>query len=183
MRGDKKTGKRRGRILRNNLFAVRWLLRIAPGYTAYLMITAVFNELLILFEHTFLVAYLVGCIEEQRPLSDAMTVLILFVVFGILYNIGQNFVDGYAAPKANAKIRKEIHLTLYGKAVDIEISRYDNSEFYNDFVWAMQKAPEHITGALSTFNSLAEHVHRETPYVFRDREPYERWGERSSRKR
>ena len=40
----------------------------------------------------------------------------------------------------------------------MEISRYDKSDFYNDFVWAMQKAPTHITTATDTFKILLSRV-------------------------
>lgn len=52
----------------------------------------------------------------------------------------------------------KMRMRLYEKAASIELARYDDSEFYNDFVWAMQKAPDHITGAVGAFNMLLSRI-------------------------
>ena len=61
-------------------------------------------------------------------------------------------------PKFQAKMKKAVHLKLYEKAVSMDISKYDDSEFYNDFVWAMQKAPSHMLEMWNTFSVLASYV-------------------------
>ena len=67
-------------------------------------------------------------------------------------------VTVYVGPKFEVKFKKEVNLTLYEKAVKMEISKYDNSEFYNDFVWAMRQSPSHINGILQDFSQLLSFV-------------------------
>ena len=149
-----KSQKSFGRILRNNLFAIGWQIKIAPGYTIYTIFSTVYHEVFMLFQHTYLVAYIIGCIEENRTFDDVLRFLLSVAAASFFYRIVDKWVICFVKPKALAKIKKEIHLTLYEKAVNMEISKYDNSDFYNDFVWAMQKAPAHITTTTDTFKML-----------------------------
>lgn len=146
--------KKKHSSLSNILFAIGWQFRIAPVYSVYMFIQILFAELVTLFEHTFLLAYIVDCVEKGRTVKDVLYFLVPIALAVALKIGGMPFSNAYISPKQEAKIKKAIHLKLYEKAVSMEISKYDDSQFYNDFVWAMQKAPEHISAATSTFRSL-----------------------------
>lgn len=140
-------------IVKNILFALKWHFKIAPVYTFFTILFHVYHQIFVIFEHTFLVAYIVGCIEDKRSFGDVMDFLLPMAVLCIAYMVIKCWFDCFIEPGALARVKEEIHLKLYHKAVGMEISRYDNSEFYNDFVWAMQKAPDHITATINTFKS------------------------------
>ncbi len=145
-------------ILSNIMFAMGWQFRVAPLFTLITFGQTIVGDIITLFEHTFLVAYIVSCVERGGTLADVLYFLVP-VAIAVTLKVSINPVIGaYIAPKANAKIKKEIHMRLYEKAVSMEISRYDDSEFYNDFVWAMQKAPEHVTKATDTFRTLLSRI-------------------------
>lgn len=130
--------------LSNILFAIGWQFRIAPVYSVYMFIQILFAELVTLFEHTFLLAYIVDCVEKGRGIKDVLYFLVPVAIAVAIKIIGMPYSNAYISSKVEARIKKEIHLKLYEKAVSMEIAKYDDSAFYNDFVWAMQKAPEHI---------------------------------------
>ncbi len=153
MRKQKKHG-----ILSNIIFAMGWQFRVAPMFTLITFGQTIIGEIITLFEHTFLVAYIVSCVEKGGALADVLRFLVP-VALAVTLKVSLNPIIGaYIAPRANAKIKQSIHMKLYEKAVSMEISRYDNSEFYNDFVWAMQKAPEHVTKATDTFRVLLSRI-------------------------
>lgn len=141
-------------ILKNNLFAIGWQFKVAPVYTLYVIVSEIIQKLTVLFEHTFLVAYMIDCLEKQRPFVYILKFLLPVFFVVVLNCLRSNWVWCYVAPKSLAKIKKDIHLTLYRKAVSMDIAMYENSEFYNDFVWAMQKAPTHIMAATDTFKTI-----------------------------
>lgn len=138
----------------NTLFALKWLFKIAPGYTVYQILNTVIGNVITTFEHTFLTAYIIDCIEKQKPITSVLAFLIPVAVAVAVKVIVGPLVTVYVGPKFEAKFKKAVNLTLYEKAVKMEISKYDNSEFYNDFVWAMRQSPSHITGTLQDFSEL-----------------------------
>ena len=145
-------------IIKNNLFAIGWQFKAAPAYTTYVIVSEIIFKLTVLFEHTFLVAYMIDCLEKQRPFVDILKFLLPVFLVVVLNSLRSYWVWCYVAPKSLAKIKKAIHLTLYRKAVSMDIAKYDNSEFYNDFVWAMQKAPTHIMAATDTFKTIIAEI-------------------------
>lgn len=144
--------------LSNTFFALRWLFKIAPAYTVYQILNTVIGNVITTFEHTFLTAYIIHCIEKQKPITSVLAFLIPVAVAVAIKVIVGPLVTVYVGPKFEAKFKKEVNLTLYEKAVGMEISKYDNSEFYNDFVWAMRQAPGHITSTLQDFSQLLSFV-------------------------
>ena len=144
--------------LSNTFFALKWLFKIAPAYTVYQILNTVIGNVITTFEHTFLTAYIIHCIEKQKPITSVLVFLIPVAVAVAIKVIVGPLVTVYVGPKFEAKFKKEVNLTLYEKAVKMEISKYDNSEFYNDFVWAMRQSPSHINGILQDFSQLLSFV-------------------------
>ena len=140
--------------LSNTIFALFWQFRVAPFHTLFTFAQVLFGDLLTMVKHTFLLAYIVACVEEKRPFGELLYVFVPIMIFNILKLVIEPIVSAYVEPRSMANLQKDIQLKLYEKAVSMEIAKYDNATFYNDFVWAMQKAPEHITAATGTCRNL-----------------------------
>ena len=150
--------KKKHSTLSNLVFAISWQFRVAPFSMLYLLFEAVSSQVIALFEHTFLIAHIINCVEKGLGLKAIMQFLIpVALIVTILQLIGSVWTS-YMEPKFQAKMKKAVHLRLYEKAVSMDISKYDDSEFYNDFVWAMQKAPSHMLEMWNTFSVLASYV-------------------------
>ena len=63
-----------GRIFQNNLFAFRMIGSISPAFLIVKILQEAVKNVSILFEHTFLVAYIISCAE-----SNASFVKVLYV--------------------------------------------------------------------------------------------------------
>lgn len=135
-------------------FALSWLFRISPMYVIAKIISAVDSQVILLFENTFLIAHIIKVVEEGRPLVDILPMFIpvtAVVVFNMLFF---SWVEIKFLAKAEEKINRTIRLTLYEKAAKMDMAKYDDPKFYNDFVWAMQEAPSHIFAVLGTVSSV-----------------------------
>ena len=62
--------------LSNTFFALRWLFKIAPAYTVYQILNTVIGNVITTFEHTLLTAYIIHCIEKQKPITSVLALLI-----------------------------------------------------------------------------------------------------------
>ncbi len=144
--------------LSNTFFALKWNFKIAPGYSLYVILNVVLGNVITTFEHTFLTAYIIDCIENKRSLSAVLAFLIPVALAVAIKIIQGPLVSSYYVPRFEAKFKNSVNLTLYNKAVKMDIARYDNSEFYNDFVWAMKEAPGHITSTLQDFSQMLSFI-------------------------
>lgn len=132
----------------NAFFAFGCHFKAAPVYTIYMLLQTVIGDLITLFEHVFLPAHIISSVEKKAPLSEILTFLIPIALAVILKVTVTHIVGNYVTPKSEAKIKKYIHLNLYQKAVSMDIAKYDNSEYYNDYVWAMEWSPWHLDQAV-----------------------------------
>lgn len=150
--------QKKTRTLSNILFALRWQFRLTPGYTVIRFIQLVLGDVITLFEHTFLLAYIISCVEKGKTLVDVLYFLIPVAIAVTLKIVLGPLIEAYLAPKATSKFYMDTRLTLYKKATELEIAKYDDTAFYNDFVWAMHRAPEKISQATNTFMRLASMI-------------------------
>lgn len=150
--------QKKTRILSNILFALRWQFRLTPGYIVIRFIYSIFGNVVTLFEHTFLLAYIISCVEKGKTLSDVLLFLVPVAIAVAIKTVAWPHIEAYLTPKANSKFYMDTRLTLYKKAAELEIAKYDDTAFYNDFVWAMHRAPEKIFQATNTFIHLVSMV-------------------------
>lgn len=145
-------------LLSNILFAFFWQFKVTPLYTLFSFVQMFFGDIVTVLEHTFLVAYIIHCVENKLSFGNILEFFIPVSLLVIAKVIMNPFVNSYIEPKVDAKIEKEIYLRLYTKAISIEILKYDDSKFYNDFIWAMQKAPRHIMAATNTLRKFLSKI-------------------------
>lgn len=141
-----------GRIFQNNLFAFRMIGSISPAFLIVKILQEAVKNVSILFEHTFLVAYIISCAESN---ASFVKVLYMFIpVVGVIFArmFYEPWLDAVFYPLQKEKIQKGLRLKMYSKAVHMDIAYYDDPAFYNDFVWAMRDAPTHVFGSVDTLS-------------------------------
>ncbi len=139
-----------GKVIRNNFFALRMIASISPVYLIVKFVTEIIKRVSILFEHTFLVAYIISCAEQNVPFTHVLYMFIPVAGVILLRMFYEPWLDAVFYPIQKEKIQKGLSLRLYNKAVHMDIACYDDPEFYNDFVWAMRDAPTHVFGSIDT---------------------------------
>ncbi|MBQ3068832.1 MAG: ABC transporter ATP-binding protein [Clostridia bacterium] len=135
-------------------FALGWLWRISPGFVLTKLFAMINSHVVLILENTFLISYIIKVVEEGRPFTDIFPMFLpvtAIVVFNMLVFSG---IEVKYLCKAEEKVYKELRLALYRKAASMDMARYDDPAFYNDFVWAMQEAPAHVLKVLESFCSL-----------------------------
>lgn len=148
----KKEGAPLGQVLKNNLFAFRMIASISPVYLLVKFVQEMIRSVSILFEHTFLVAYIISCAEKGSPFTDVLYMFVPVVGTILARMFYEPWLDAVFYPLQKQKIQKQLSLKMYNKAVHLDIACYDDPQFYNDFVWAMRDAPAHVFGSIDTMS-------------------------------
>ena len=143
------------RIISNILFVTKIAMKASPLYTLELLLRGTFHYIIVFFEHVFMIGYIVNAITENKPFSEVFWfVLIVFIGVVITANLRGTLVEQYLRPQAEQKINQSIRMALYKKASEIDLSCYDDPEFYNDFVWASSDAPSKIYSTINNVSSV-----------------------------
>ena len=148
---------------RHNTFSNVWFsfkchFKAAPCYTVFTLLQTILGDLITLFEHVFLPAHIISCVEKKSPISEVLVFLIP-IALAVILKVGLTHIVGnYIAPKSLAKINKYIHLNLYEKAVSMDIAKYDDSKYYNDYVWAMEYSTWHLDQAVNQSRQFISNI-------------------------
>ena len=99
-----------GRIFQNNLFAFRMIGSISPAYLIVKILQEAAKNVSILFEHTFLVAYIISCAESNAPFVNVlyMFVPVVGVIFARMFY--EPWLDAVFYPLQKEKIQKGLRL-------------------------------------------------------------------------
>ena len=139
---DKKIG--RGRALKNNLYACRLLMGICPPLVIHKAVNRFLGYFEWLFYSAFFMRYVINSLEAGDSFKHIMVFIItVVVVFGgmSLYN---SILNGSVYPYSQALVNKGLYLKLFKKSRNVELECFENSDFYDKYTLAMEKADERL---------------------------------------
>ena len=136
------------RVISNNLFLLNIIVRAAPRTAVFMLAHSLIQSLVIFFEHTYQIVYIVNAIQYGKPFFEILGFLIIMSVI-VTSNLILNSVMGSGAiPKAKEKIYRAVREKLYEKAKQTDIACYDNPEYYNEYVFALGNAVNRVDSVI-----------------------------------
>lgn len=145
-------------VLRNHLFLWKLCFKTVPGYMIYFLYDAFRYQFIIFLEHTLGIRYVLHCAEYGEPFWKA------FLVIGVilLINMIQIIPDGYFIHAMNYRAKPKLYQSLkekmYEKAAELDLSCYDNPDYYNEFVLAVAESETSIDRFLELLNSVMQSI-------------------------
>jgi ATP-binding cassette subfamily B protein len=147
--GDKMDSKQSlERVVSNNLFILKYAIKYTPVYLVIVWLFAIFCEIEVFFEFAYCTKYMIDLIQYNGLFSKALSYIVIIsiaIVFKIIFGAILNYS---IKPKAKEKLHKNMQMELFQKAVDIDLSCYDNPEYYNEFVWSISEANTRVDEAV-----------------------------------
>lgn len=128
----------------NNIYALRLMWRICPRQVIHKAITRFLGYFEWIFYSAFFMRYVVRALESEQKFSAILLfIAVTAAVFaGIsLYN---SYVSGRVQPVTQITVNKELNRLLFRKSRNVELSCFEDDEFYNKYTLAMEKADERL---------------------------------------
>lgn len=146
------------KIWDNHVFLWRLCFRTAPGFMMYFLFDAFRYQFVIFLEHTLGIQYVLHCAEYGEPFWKALLVIGVILVINMI----QIIPDGYFIHGMNFRTRPKLYKALkekmYEKAAEMDLSCYDNPEYYNEFVLAVAESEASIDRFLTLLNSIVQSI-------------------------
>ncbi|MBQ9805728.1 MAG: ABC transporter ATP-binding protein [Clostridia bacterium] len=137
------------RVFRNLRFMLGYSFKYTPSYLFITLIEAfgraAYHIIGILFTKYLFDALEVG-IEFETVLFWTLLVAGYYAVFE-LFNKWR--LEVYS-PKIKLALHEGVQNELYKKARELDQSCYDDPEFYDDFIWAIRHADDHVAQVMSS---------------------------------
>ncbi len=128
------------RSLSNLAFMLRYAVKYTPGYVAAVCLFEAFAAAEVFMEFTYTTKYLLEVLEMGGTWRQAVSYMLFITFLVVLKIIAAGFLEQSLVPRAAEKLRKRLRMDLYQKAVELDLGRYDNPEYYNEFVWSINEA-------------------------------------------
>ena len=144
----KKTENKNHGILSNTWYMLRLMFSISPG----LVIGEIFEEIITILPGKLIsVIGIKFVIDEVQNGADAKKIIAgvaLMVGVLVLARIFSSAFYELYGHREREKMYLGIHSKLYNKAIELDLSKYDNPSFYGDFILAVQTSSENIQSFL-----------------------------------
>ncbi len=132
------------RAVSNIFYAVRLMWGICRGIVVHAGVMNAVEYFGWIFYDLFFIRYLVGAIENQESFPYIMRFilisgLVFFVIFAYV-----SYIEGTFRPIAGVTLYHKLYGMLYKKAGSVELRCFEDSEFYNKYALAVDKADENL---------------------------------------
>lgn len=141
--------KKGNRAIKNNLYAFRLLWSISPKMVIIQALCRVLGYFEWLFYSAFFMRYVINALETEQEFTAIITFIGVTVVVFASISLFNSYVNGSFIPVIHAKIYKELNLRLFKKSSNVELECFEDSEFYNRYTLATEKATEQLIDTVS----------------------------------
>ncbi|MBE5930569.1 MAG: ABC transporter ATP-binding protein [Lachnospiraceae bacterium] len=126
-----------GRIIRNNFYAMKEAMSIAPKRVWVALLSRLVDYLLWVFYSAFFVRYILDALEQEKPLKEVLIAILLIGGGSLLLEMFLFYCQDVWFPAWNVTIFHSLYKKIYKKAENVEIACYENTEFYDKFSTAV----------------------------------------------
>ena len=144
MEKKKSKGIKRTRALQNNLFACGLLKKICPSLVVHKGLSRFLGYFEWLFYSAFFMRYVINSLETGESFGRIMIFIGIVVAVFSAMSLYNNILTGRVYPIAQAKVNKGLYLKLFRKSRNVELECFENSDFYDKYTLAMEKADERL---------------------------------------
>ena len=128
------------RILQNNLYMLGLIRRAAPAYIVIEIVLDLLWSVIEFFSGSFLLKVVVDHLGNDAPLGQlALIILGMLTIHVTVFFAQQAFWQIYA-PISQRKLTMAIKKRLYAQMQAVELSCYEDPEYYEKYVKAMNEA-------------------------------------------
>lgn len=139
--------------LKNNIYMIRMIWSASPlrVFLSFLMTLLSFASWT--FYTVFFMKYLFGS-KEGRTFNEVILFVWIVVFINLIYHYLSSWYNRVYVPISDIKIRYEINKILFEKAQSVDISCFENPDFYDSYTRANTEACDRAMSVLRTCTTL-----------------------------
>lgn len=127
-----------------NIRLLRYLWRFAPTLIVWKSALMFINIFINITFNVLFIQYLVASMEKGEDYNSVLIVIFLVAIMMLISSILDSIFERYIEPISKKKLHKGLHNIIFEKVTKIDLEKYDNTEFYNDYIWTLNQADERV---------------------------------------
>jgi len=130
--------------LKHNWFMIKNMFSASPVFFILTCLDSVRWHGMSFFLWTFGVGFALKAVEFGYDFSRVLQVIVFILILQAFSGLYSSFAHNYVMPIFALKAEQKLKLMLYKKAKSIDLSCYDNPDYYNEFVLSVSEAKNAI---------------------------------------
>lgn len=143
---------------KNYIYMLKFIFRHTPFMVFGYLFFDVLANLPWTLSNVVLLKYIIDVVAEGKGFYRVAVALALFVAFVVVTNLCTTLFYEVSLPKQREKLYFAIYKTIYEKAAKMDYEAYDNPEYYNDLVLAMNSMNERANSVLSNTQDILTNI-------------------------
>ncbi len=144
--------------VKNYIYMLKFISKHTPFLVVGYLLLDVLGMLPWTLSNVVLLKYIIDVVTEGKDYYRIVVALVFFIVFVVVTNLATTLFYEVSMPKQREKLYFAIYKTIYEKAAKMDYEAYDNPEYYNDLVLAMNSMNERAYALLSNTQNIFTHV-------------------------
>ncbi len=150
--------KEKTSTIKNNIYMLKFIFKHTPFMICGYLFFDVLANLPWTLSNVVLLKYIIDVASEGRDYYRVAVALALFVVFVVITNLLTTLFYEISMPKQKERLYFAVYKTIYEKAAKMDYEAYDNPEYYNDLVLAMNSMNERAYTVLQDAQDVLTNV-------------------------
>ncbi len=150
--------KEKTSTIKNNIYMLKFIFKHTPFMICGYLFFDVLANLPWTLSNVVLLKYIIDVASEGRDYYRVAVALAFFVVFVVITNLLTTLFYEISMPKQKERLYFAVYKTIYEKAAKMDYEAYDNPEYYNDLVLAMNSMNERAYTVLQDAQDVLTNV-------------------------
>lgn len=126
-------------VIAQQWFLTRFCFKHAPGFMAYHLFEAIKLQVSIFFEFTFAMNYVLTVAEEGGDFRKVLWCMGILMAAIAVSTVTFAIYKHYVFPRGKQTLYQALRMEIYEKAKEIDLSCYDDKDFYENFILATEE--------------------------------------------
>ncbi len=142
--------KKKESVLKNNLYVLRLIHRASPGRIAMGLVQMVLGTMTNFLFNVYLLRLVVNSVSSGASFGDIVGYIVGICVLLMLNYLFSGYYTNIYLPSAEGRIYKYIKKTVFKKAAEADMACYEDPDFYDDYMKAVNETDSVANNVLSS---------------------------------
>lgn len=141
-------------IITNIIGLLKYMFKFAPEVVISKFIMSLIDVGLNFGFNVALIKIILDAIEKKYNFTNVLLTIISFTLLLLLSIAMETIYKDYLYEKGTKKVHKEMHKLVFSKVCSLDLEKYDDTNFYNDYIWALEKCDKQTISAFENTMKL-----------------------------
>lgn len=127
------------KIIKNILYIINLCRKAAPRWLFMKIVSSVLVNTMDTIISVFFMKYIIDAIQGSMAYKEVLILIVGVFVVKVVTNLINSYTDNVLEPKGLVRVTALLMEMLYGQAVSVDLSCYENPKFYDSYTKANEQ--------------------------------------------